>query len=605
MKRIKHILLWLGALLAVALAMLVFEADLLWKVQQYNLFLYTASFFHEQMLVPGGLLSYISCFFTQFLLQPWLGVLMLCGWWLLLMWLVKRAFRISAQWNIISLIPVAILIIANMDLGYWNYFMKLRGYFFVATIGTTIAVAQLWAFRALSEKRWLNLSWIVVSALLGYPLLGAYSLVAVLLMGIWTWRISKNHINNVIISVVALLSIVTIPLLFYRYVYNQTNLIYLWKAALPSFTIFETYHTYYVPYYLLGAFFLLIVICYQASLPVSWQKDVRVRTLQGILLTAIISSVWIFWYKDDNFHHELTMQHCIERVDWEGVLKEGKKQKTEPTRAIVMMHNLALSRLGLQLDEMYNFPKGSKKSNTPLPVYMYHVAGRLIYYQYGLPNECHRMCMEEGVEYGWRLEVLQYMARCSLLSGEKEAARKFLDILRQTHYYSKWAEGVQNLLDHPDQIAEVPETAPITHMMHYDNRLGSDKGYVENFLMSLLADIDSDDPYFQEQAVLAALWKRDAKLFWPRFFQYAKLHPHDKIPRIFQEAAYLFGNLQHSDIIYKIPFNKNVKESYEAFSRQAQQMDGQPIEEVREALYPMFGNTYYFEYYFLKDITYI
>jgi hypothetical protein len=83
MKRIKHILLWLGALLAVALAMLVFEADLLWKVQQYNLFLYTASFFHEQMLVPGGLLSYISCFFTRFLLQPWLGVLMLCGWLLL------------------------------------------------------------------------------------------------------------------------------------------------------------------------------------------------------------------------------------------------------------------------------------------------------------------------------------------------------------------------------------------------------------------------------------------------------------------------------------------------------------------------------------------
>ena len=120
MKRIRPILLWLGALLAVALTMLVFEADLLWKVQQYNLFLYTTTFFHEQMLVPGGLLSYISCFFTQFLFQPWFGVLMLCGWWLLLMWLVKRAFRISAQWNIISLIPVAILIIANMELGYWN-----------------------------------------------------------------------------------------------------------------------------------------------------------------------------------------------------------------------------------------------------------------------------------------------------------------------------------------------------------------------------------------------------------------------------------------------------------------------------------------------------
>ena len=61
------------------------------------------------------------------------------------------------------------------------------------------------------------------------------------------------------------------------------------------------------------------------------------------------------------------MQRCIEQADWEGVIDEGRKQAGEPTRAIVMMHNLALSRLGRQCDEMYNFPKGSKRTNTELP----------------------------------------------------------------------------------------------------------------------------------------------------------------------------------------------------------------------------------------------
>ena len=80
MKRFVSIIPWLGALLLIALTLLNFESDLLWKIQQYNLFLDTPLFFREQMLVPGGLLSYASCYFTQFFFYPWLGVLILCGW---------------------------------------------------------------------------------------------------------------------------------------------------------------------------------------------------------------------------------------------------------------------------------------------------------------------------------------------------------------------------------------------------------------------------------------------------------------------------------------------------------------------------------------------
>ena len=95
MKRFIPVLPWLGALLLIAVALLCFESDLLWRVQMYNLFLDTPLFFRELMVEPGGMLSYLGCYFTQFFYHPWLGVLMLCGWWLLLMWLTKRTFRIA------------------------------------------------------------------------------------------------------------------------------------------------------------------------------------------------------------------------------------------------------------------------------------------------------------------------------------------------------------------------------------------------------------------------------------------------------------------------------------------------------------------------------
>ena len=344
------------------------------------------------------------------------------------MWLTKRTFRIADSWAVLALIPVATLVVADMCLGYWHYFMKLSGYFFVATIGSMAAVALLWAFRALPAR--LRIVWVVLTAAVGYPLLGAYALAAVLLMGIWTWRLSDNRVQNTIVAVVALLAIIAVPLFCYRYVYYQTNFDDLWTTALPTFLVIETFPLYYIPYYILGAFFLLMVVFYQKTLTSKPLKSLYRWSLQGILIVALIGGVWHFWYKDANFHHELAMQHGIENTDWEGVILESQQVEEEPTRPIVLMRNIALSRLGRQLDEMYNYPRGTVRANTPLRVSMlYHIFGRMIYYQYGLLNDCHRICLEDGVEYGWRVELLEYMARCSLLNGETQAAKKCLNLL--------------------------------------------------------------------------------------------------------------------------------------------------------------------------------
>lgn len=61
----------MAALLAIGAALICFEGDMLWKIQQYNLFLSSPLFFKQMMVVPGGMLSYIGAFFTQYFFHPW------------------------------------------------------------------------------------------------------------------------------------------------------------------------------------------------------------------------------------------------------------------------------------------------------------------------------------------------------------------------------------------------------------------------------------------------------------------------------------------------------------------------------------------------------
>ena len=117
MTMLKHLkanaygLVCLVALLAIAIVLLSCESHLLWKIQEKNLFLCSTSFLKEQMVVPGGLLTYVGTFLTQFLFYPVLGVTVLCAMWLLLLWLMRRTFRVCDRWAPLLLVPVASMVL--------------------------------------------------------------------------------------------------------------------------------------------------------------------------------------------------------------------------------------------------------------------------------------------------------------------------------------------------------------------------------------------------------------------------------------------------------------------------------------------------------------
>ena len=606
----KSLFTWLLALVLIAASLLFFESDFLWKTQELNLFLTTPDFFSQQMLVSGGLLTYLGTFFTQFLAIPWLGVLMICVLWFLIMWMTQRTFRISDRWSVLMLIPVALILITIVDMGYWVYVLKLRGHFFVTTLGVTSVVSLLWAFRSLPSKWNLRALFILLVVLVGYPLFGIYALAAAVVMGIWTWRLTTKG-ESAVNTFVAILSVAAIPLLYYRFVYHQTNLINIYWTELPLFRVMNEHHIYYTPYYLLLLYFIVMAVCYHPTQDVAKSFDTKptkwawIRSVapSALLFLAIAYGVFHFWFKDENFHHELKMQRCIDRADWSGVMDEAARQQDEPTRAIVMMRNLALGRLGQQGSMMYQYRNGAKAAAAPFGVSMMQViGGTLLYYQYGLLNYCNRMCMEMGVEFDWRPEYLKYMAKCAILEGDQQVARKYLGILRHTLFFYDWARQMESLVGNPEAIAKDAGMEPITHMLHYQNRLTSDGGLIEQFILRQLAySNDASDPYFQEQALLASICLKEPQAFWARFYDYIQLHPGQAMPIYYQETAYLFGNLEERNLS-NVPFDQQVMDSFASFMQVASKYEDQDVGPVRETLYPLFGTTYYYDYFLMSNL---
>ena len=602
-------LVWLTALAVTAGLLLGYERHVLWKIQEQNLFLDTPLFFRQLMVVPGGLLSYIGSFLTQLLYYPMLGVTVLCALWWLLMWLMRRTFQVDERWAPLLVVPVALLLVANVDMGYWLYAIKLRGWYFDATIGVTAIVALLCAFRLLSPYRLWRRVLLVVTTIVGYPLFGSYALAATVLMALWSWRLDHDRWQALVDNVLAVLTVVAVPLLCYQYVYYQTNIVNLWWTALPIFKILETNSEYYVPYALLGVCLVGLTICAGGR-----RQDTGVRRKKtgglwqtafvGLVLAATVFGVWKGWMKDENFHREAAMQHYAEETRWEDVLKEAAKQQDVPTRTIVMIRNLALSRLGRQGSEMYQYVNGSKKPDSPFAPPASMIVGDMIYYNYGMLNDCHHMCIEGGVEFGWRVQHLKYMARCGLMAGEVNSMYKYTELLKHTLFHGQWAKHLESLQQQPELKRTDSETGPVMHMLQYPDIVGTDHGYTEKYLMNHLAEMDSDDPYFQEQCLLATLWTKNSSQFWPRFAKYLSLHKGEPIPRYYREAAYLYSVIEENPP-FDVKADDNMKRSFQEFAELAQRFDGRDVKEARAAIYPLFGDTYFFEFFLMGDIAYL
>ena len=578
------------------------EYNYLARVEELNLFLHTPLFFNQCMVVPGGLLSWAGAFLTQLLHLPALGVAVLCLLWALLTLLLKHTFHIPTKWMGVTLIPVTMLLLANVDLGYWIYYLKLRGYFFLPTLGILCAVALVWIYRALPHRT--RTIFLLLTVVGFYPLMGFYAFLAAFLMALISWRLEGyGKAWAAADTMVALLAIAAVPLLYYRHLFHQTPLANIYWAALPVFRLrMENFPAYHIPFAVTVVSLMVMALCYRPKPLLSDGTYTGRKTtwLQGVMVVILAVVLAVCWYKDGNFHREIAMRRLADQCDWEGVLKIAKNTPDEPTRGMWMMKNLALSRTGRIGEEMFDYRNGAKAANAPFTTRMVHWDGKMLYFQYGIPNYCLRWCMEDGVEYGWRVEDMKLMVKCFLANKEMDAAQKYISLLKKTLFHRKWALKYEEYIHKPQLVVHDKELLPVLQLLGDDNYLSGDNAMEERFLIDHFAGSESENPFLQELALLAAMQMHDPQLFWLRFNAYTQSHDSERVPRVIQQAACLFGEMDDKLDTSKMPLDKEVVESCRAFMETYKQhlSQGLTAKYIKPLMRARFESTYYFDFFF-------
>ena len=607
-------------MLAVALAIMGWlilrtESDVLYRLQELSLWLPSRYFFHISNFYPGGMLTWAAAFMTQFFFHPWLGVLLLIITWAAIMALLCWLFRLQGPWRVLTLLVPLALMACLVQTGYWIYYMKLQGHPWVPTLGVLFAVMAGCIYRLIPDRR-LRLVWLAIYGILGYPAMGAWSILGIGLMMV-PKKLRMDHIETAAVAL-GLVLIMIVPPIMVRQFYGQVQVDTAYLAAMPSFQYGQVdCGQYRWSYYALAFAFAIIAIVSRDQVAAKL-KPALAWPIVAILLVLGCIGVNLRWERDTNFRKEVVMTNAIHRLDWEEVLRTMLRQdmgeQMPPTRAMVMMKNLALFRLGRIGDEMFRYPEGAEQQHAPWTIRLTQVGGKMLYYHYGKEGFCYRWCLEDGVEFGWSVDVLKYMAKTSLITHDWKVAKKYIDMLSQTIYHRDWAKKYAAYVEHPELMAEDEEMKPIIPMAEFTDRLDGDNTLVELYLLKTFSSGHGADPGYQEMTLVCSLIMKDIDLFWPRFRQYLDMHQHEpgfRVPRYYQEAAYLYSMLEpqresalwpsltNAEVLAKLPFDESVKQTYSNFMTFNTQCGSMTDEQKKVAFLPQYGDTFYY-FYFLR-----
>lgn len=605
------------------------------KVEDLSLFLFDGRFVLDSFRTPGGLLGLAGSFLTQFLHIPWLGALI---WVILLLvsyYLTIRALRIPDSLSVLALIPVALLVIYNMSLGYGVFIMREQDHFFAPLLGYITVLIPLFAIRNI-RTLWGKILFVSVWTAAGYPILGTFALVGTLSASLFTLiQREDSRSNRLIISVAGLALTVLVPIILYS-LYTTYRLPDSWEMGLPD----VSYDSWRRPTRMPLQLALL-------SVPVlavfsRWLRDRKAGpAVQLSVCVAAIVTVWVFWYKDDNFHTELAMSYAVDRSDWQQVtdiytkataanvrsdakayaartkelagVKDNsqaneiteryQKRFFEPTRNMVMYRDLALLKSDRALDEAFSMKDGSRLQNSRSQIPMALQAGKQFYLHYGLVNMCYRWCFEDAVENGWNYSTLKYITMHAVIMQDGNLADKFTGKLSKTLFYRKWAKAQQALGSDPVAMAKAEPYRSILPLRCFDDRMTNDMVKSETFLLSHFTGQQppSSTPEYDRAALFFAMRTQDIPLFWDKLAYYVSSNNFKVMPRSVQEAIILYSTLENRDYS-RLPLEDKVQKSYDSFNRYVQ---SHPVRSIRESSYPYwqkYGKTFFYFYYFIRDM---
>ena len=265
--------------------------------------------------------------------------------------------------------------------------------------------------------------------------------------------------------------------------------------------------------------------------------------------------------------------------------------------------------MGTLGSEIFSYPDGSSDILAPMAVRLTQTGGMMAYFQLGKLNFCYRWCVENAVEYGWRVEYLKHAVRSMILSGEYRVAQRYIDILKKTLFHSSWAEEMEQFVKNPELIKKESEFAIPLDLSCYPDALEVDDSFVEMYLMNGFKNIYPEvSANYLEMALALAMTRKDSKSFWYIFNLYLnKVNPKN-MPRHFQEAFLLFYNLDKGQNVqvdqrfFDRFISKQSSRRFDAFLKKTAQYKGMKEADMAKYFKDEYSDTYFYFYFFVRKI---
>ena len=511
--------------------------------EQYQMFLFDIGYFLERIVLPGGLVDYISEFLVQFYYMPVLGGTIIA---LLLMSIQAISWGLMKQYGMKAVFPGYLLsfvpsIVLWCAMGDQNLLLS----FVVALAG---ALLMGWIHNRF-HNRLVKVVFELVSTALVYWFLGpVVFLYAALMIGD---TLMKGKQNGHILSSLGYSACLLILTVAWILLTTQS-------LQYPLYRIFSGLNYYRYPGTVsplpLGVMIWTVVVVFFGMVPDghAWIKKLQqskvVMTLAYVLV--IVASWFGIKASFDAMTYDLIDYDFLVRTEqWDKIIEKAeKKQATTPLG--VSCVNLALSQKGQLADRLFEFYQNGGEGLFPTFTrdMISPVSTAEIFFRLGMVNDAERYMFEaqEAIpNYRKSARLTRRIIECEIINGNYQVAAKLLRRLQKTLFYSNWANQTMALLGNEKAINQHPIYGKLRkYREKKQDFLFSDREMDQ--MLGLLFLNDNHNRMAYEYLMCYELLQRDMEKFM-QYYPLGRFVGYDHIPRSFQEI--LIGNWMktHSD----------------------------------------------------------
>lgn len=559
----KHLQGILSLLFAVAVALFwafPYRCALSYQ-EQYQLFLFTPSYFTERISVPGGLADYVGEFITQFYYVYAIGAILLALVFFCLQrltWVLMRRSGVSQSWYLLSFIP-AVALWALM--GNENVLLS----FAIALLGMEELMFHYIIVRDHSRGWVAPAVYLLIAVPVGYWLFGPV-VIGVALSA--TYNPYRPYETSQTLPERAVKS--NSQTLLTPYGWALLSVLYfvliVWLCGhflqYPYYKLFGGINYFRYPgiipvmQWIVAALFALpLVVFYLPRL--EGKKAVRTEIAQ--LTIIVLATVPLLHFSFDRATYELIdYDYLVRTHQWQRIIEKAEKHQASSPMSVSCV-NLAIAMQGQLCDRLFEFyqngaeglfPTFTRDMTSPLPT-------AEAFYQLGMVNDAERYAFEaqEAIpNYRKSGRLTRRIAQCEIINGNYGVAAKYLRMLESSLFYRQWAKSQERFLYNSAAVKADPEYGRLGDIrIKRHDYLFSDQEMDQMLGLLLVDNKKYDNRMAYEYLIAYELLQRDVNRFM-QYYPLGRFVQFDHIPYAIQQV--LIGSwLQRHNTLQGMPYS--------------------------------------------------